>query len=369
VRKFFGLFQKKLKAVCDEGEKGIDPVSKLCDHMHTHLFQEDCMARGDQIGRQWRIIQILISSRKGKSASDLAFELDCRPRTIYRDLHALEVAGFPIYTETVAGTNLWSVLDTVKRQTPIPFTLPELMALHFSARMLHVFKGAVFYDAIESLSHKIRSTLPPESLNYVKKMHQTLDVGIRPYKEYGRVSEIIGQVQDAAMNRKTIEMVHYSMGRKEETRRKVDPYRVWFFNGAFYLIGHCHKRKEVRIFALDRIRSLRQTGDEFDIPKDFDFDAFIQPSFGVYQGTPVAIKVWFHPDVAGYIEEKVWHESQKIHRQIDGSIIFEARAGGTDEIKYWVMSWGARARVLEPESLRQEIRAEAEGMLKGYAGI
>ncbi len=324
------------------------------------------MARGDQLGRQWRIIQILISSRTGVSASELAAELDCRPRTVYRDLEALQTAGFPIYTEAAAGRNLWFVLDAVKHQTPIPFTLPELMALHFSTRMLQIFKGAVFYDALESLSRKIRTTLPPESLNYVKKMEETLDVGVSPYKKYSGFTEIMDHVQDAAMSRKTIDMVYFSMKRKEETKRQVDPYRIWFFNGTFYLIGFCHTRREVRIFALDRIKTFHQTGKEFEIPSDFNFEDFIQSSFGVYHGPPVAIKVWFNADVAGFIEEKIWHESQEIHRQADGSIIFEARAGGTDEIKYWIMSWGPRARVLSPKSLREEIREEARQMLMGY---
>jgi predicted DNA-binding transcriptional regulator YafY len=87
------------------------------------------MARGDQLGRQWRIIQTLISSKMGKSAAELASELDCHPRTVYRDLEALHVAGFPIYTDRVEGKNLWSLLDTVKHQIPIPFSLTELMAL------------------------------------------------------------------------------------------------------------------------------------------------------------------------------------------------------------------------------------------------
>jgi predicted DNA-binding transcriptional regulator YafY len=324
------------------------------------------MARGDQLGRQWRIIQVLVSSKRGVSVSELATEIDCRPRTVYRDLDALQVAGFPIYNETVGGKNLWYILDTVKHHTPIPFTLPELMALHFSTRMLQVFKGAVFYDALQSLSQKIRATLPPESLNYVKKMENTLDVGIGPYKKYIRFSDVMDKVQDAAMARESIEMVYYSMKRKEETRRKINPYRVWFFNGTFYVIGYCHRRKEVRTFALDRIKTLRPTGEHFEIPDDFNFDEFIEPSFGIYQGPPVTIKVRFNPDVSGFIEEKVWHESQKIHRQPDGSIIFEARASGTEEIKYWIMSWGPRAKVLSPKSLKDEIREETRQMLIGY---
>jgi predicted DNA-binding transcriptional regulator YafY len=49
------------------------------------------MARGDQLARQWKIIQTLITSRRGKSAAELAEDLECHPRTLYRDLEALQV--------------------------------------------------------------------------------------------------------------------------------------------------------------------------------------------------------------------------------------------------------------------------------------
>ena len=39
---------------------------------------------------------------------------------------------------------------------------------------------------------------------------------------------------------------------------------------------------------------------------------------------------------------------------------------GTDEIKFWIMSWGSHAMVLNPESLREEIRTEAERLLNRY---
>jgi len=324
------------------------------------------MARGDQIGRQWRIIQTLISSKMGKTAAELAREIECNPRTIYRDLNDLQLAGFPIYTERVEGKNLWSLLDTVKHQIPIPFSLPELMALYFSSDMMKVFRGTVFYDSLESLFQKVKTTLPPESKKFVKSVEQTLHFGMKPYKQYSKFKEIINRVNDAAINKKSIEMVYYTMSRKKESKRKVDPYKIWFFNGTFYLIGHCHVRSEVRIFALDRIKMLHQTKDTFEVPEDFSLEEFMGPSFGVFQGEPIHIKVWFSPDVAGYIKEKTWHENQEITQQDDGSIIFEAEVAGTDEIKFWIMSWGSHALVLEPESLRSEIKGEAESVLENY---
>ena len=324
------------------------------------------MARGDQLGRQWRIIQTLINSRLGKSAAELAEEIECHPRTVYRDLEALQVAGFPIYNEKVDGKGLWSLLDTVKHQIPIPFSLTELMALYFGSDMLKVFKDTVFYDSLESLFKKIKTTLPPESIKYLNTVEQTLHLGLKPFKEYGKFREIINRVNEAAIKKTSIEIVYYTMSRKKEGHRKVDPYRIWFFNGTFYLIGFCHKRKEVRIFALDRIKMLHQTKEEFQVKEGFDFEDFVGLSFGVFQGEPAKVKVWFAPDVAGYIKEKVWHESQQIHEKKDGSVILEAEVAGTDEIKFWIMSWGSQALVLEPGSLRQQIRAEAEQIVAGY---
>ena len=327
------------------------------------------MARGDQLGRQWKIIQTLISAKIGRSAADLASELECHPRTVYRDLEALQVAGFPIYTERVEGKNLWSLLDTLKHHIPVPFSLTELMALYFSTDMLKAFKGTAFHDSLDSLSKKIKATLPPESAKYIRNLEQTLHVGFKPYKDYGKFKEIINRVSDAAIKKNSVEIVYYTMSRKQETRRKVDPYRIWFFNGTFYLIGFCHMRGEIRIFALDRIKMLRQTKDQFEIPENFSLEEFVRPSFGVYQGEPARVRIWFSADVAGYIKEKTWHETQTVQLQQDGSLIFEAVVAGIEEISFWIMSWGSDAVVLEPKTLREQILAETSAMEERYSNF
>ena len=68
-----------------------------------------------------------------------------------------------------------------------------------------------------------------------------------------------------------------------------------------------------------------------------------------------------------YRSEKTWHDAQQITKQDDGAVIFEAEVAGTDEIKYWVLNWGAKAVVLSPDSLRGEIYAEAQAMAANYA--
>jgi predicted DNA-binding transcriptional regulator YafY len=324
------------------------------------------MARGDQLARQWKIIQTLITSRIGKSVSELSADLHCHTRTVYRDLEALHAAGFPVYTDRVGGKNLWCFLDTAKHSIPIPFSLPELMALYFSRGMMGVLKDTVFYDSLVTLFEKIKTTLPDEYIEYLGQVEKSLAVRSNPHTRYGQLRSIIDKVSEAAIRKKYIRIDYYAMSRRKKTRRKVAPYKIWFFDGTFYLIGHCGLREDIRIFAMDRIQNFEPTDETFEMPSDFNIDDFMKSSFGVFQGEPVKVRIRFAADSADYIREKIWHATQQIEAQNDGSIIFEAEVAGIDEIKFWILKWGASARVLEPESLRHAIRAEAELMVGNY---
>jgi len=324
------------------------------------------MARGDQLARQWRILQSLIASRRGKSAADLARELEYHWRTVYRDLEALQLAGFPIFTDRIDGKNLWSVLDSARHNIPIPLNLTEIMALYFSRGLMTVLKDTVFFESLESFFRKIKTTLPAEAIQYLERLEESFEVGSKPYKQYGQLRDLIDRVSEAIVQRKIIEIDYFTMSRKEKTRRKVAPYKIWFFDGSFYLVGNCGLREDIRIFALDRIKSLRSTDESFEMPQDFKVEDFMQTSFGVFHGEPQNVRIRFAAEVAGYISEKVWHKTQKIKPQKDGSLIFEARVAGTDEIKFWLMTWGSKAEVLAPKGLREEMRIEAEVMLQKY---
>jgi len=325
------------------------------------------MARGDQLARQWKIFQALVASRRGKSVADLADVLECHQRTVYRDLDALEAAGFPIYSETANGRNLWRLMDSARNPMPVPFTLSELLALHFSSDALRAFRGTVFHDALASVLKKVKASIPPESAGYLRRVAEGLHSRSGPHKNYAGLGDIVEQVNEAVMTRRVIEIVYYTQSRRKETRRKIAPYRIWFHNGDIYVVGHCRWRKEIRVFALDRIREVTLTGERFVVPDEFDVDEFMRAGFGAYHGNPVRLRVLFSAEAADYVGEKTWHETQKLRHHPDGSVLFEADVACTEEVKAWVLRWGRKAVVLEPDELRDAVRSEAAEMLAVYA--
>ena len=325
------------------------------------------MARGDQLARQWIIIQSLQADFNGKTVSELAALLDCHTRTVYRDLEALQQAGFPIYNDGKHGSTRWRLLAAARLKVPIPFSLTELMALYFSRDLLQVLRGTALFEAIETLFYKIHTTLPPETAAYLSAFQQSVRVGAHPRQSAPAQGAVFEEINRAISAHKILSMEYFTMSRRRSGTRKVAPYRLWFFNGAFYLIAYCYKRADIRVFAVDRIRSLTPTASTFDPPASLDMEALMATSFGVFTGDPVTVRVRFTPRVAGYIQEKIWHQSQRLVPQKDGAVIFESEVAGTQEIKHWIMRWGKEAEVLAPERLRTEIRDEARAMAASYA--
>lgn len=322
--------------------------------------------RGDQLSRQWRILRRLEVSKNGLTANEVADEGGVSLRTAYRDMDDLQAAGFPIYTEKEGKITRWRFIDNYKFNIPEPFTLTELLCLHLGGDLLKVFKGTVFQESQQSILEKIRIMLPPETLAYLDRIRAAYQMGGGPCKDYSCFSGVIGQINRAVADRKTVEFGYWSLKSDERTTRKVDPYKIWFYDGTIYVIGHCHLRQDIRTFVIDRINMLQVLDDCFKIPERFSFDDYVRNSFKVMQDELYTVTVRISPSWSRYIGEKIWHQSQRIQKLIDGGIEISFRVAGLDEIRQWVLGMGPEAVVVEPEELKQSVRLSLEQALSQY---
>ena len=324
------------------------------------------MPRGDQLIRQWGILNLVESHHYGIAIENMAAEMGCTTRTVRRDLEALEHTGFPLYTEEIDGEIRWRLLNTFKNAPHTPFTITEILSLYFSRDLLKVLKGTPFYDSIESILDKIRKTISPETLEHLGKLEQSFYVAQRKHKDYGRFKSFLDQLIDATAQSNTVEIKYHTMHSDKTTVRKVDPYKMWYFDHTFFLIGKCHRTDDVRMFVVDRIKTLKILDDSFRIPSDFSVEDYMKDSFGVIHGKKSKVVIRFDKEVSGYIKERIWHPSQKIKQNKDGSITATFTIAGTNEIKYWVLSYGHHAEIKEPQALRTELKQDLSLALKKY---
>jgi predicted DNA-binding transcriptional regulator YafY len=149
---------------------------------------------------------------------------------------------------------------------------------------------------------------------------------------------------------------------------EVHPYLLKEHRSRWYLVGLNAFKGKVRTYALDRIRDLQvAAGSEFSGP-EFDTEAYFKYSIGIIapEGTPPLIKLAVQPTQAQYLITRPWHESQNIVEENEEQVIFSFRVHPTYEFRSLVLSLGKDASILEPDSLRKEIRKELEFMLQSY---
>jgi predicted DNA-binding transcriptional regulator YafY len=323
------------------------------------------MSRNDQVTRHWFLLRKLESSR-GLTIDELARALPedyaCHPRTVRRDLEALEII-FPLFTERAEGKTRWRLIDGFMAVPELAFSPTELMALVLSRDLLKPLDGTHIKGSLDSAFSKVLAAMPPEGMALVRQMQGYFSVGLGPHKTYRQHRALIEQISRGITQKRTVQMRYYSASRDITGRREADPYRLWYAAGALYLVGYCHLRKSVRMFAVDRIRSLTVTNHPYQMSLGFDLEAYVRDALVVMRGEPVEVELLFDRATAAWVKDRQWHPSQRLEQGKRGELRMFLRVADTRELLGWILSFGACVRVLRPESLREKVRAEAKRVL------
>jgi predicted DNA-binding transcriptional regulator YafY len=149
---------------------------------------------------------------------------------------------------------------------------------------------------------------------------------------------------------------------------EVHPYFLKEHGFRWYLVGLNEFKGQVRTYALDRIRDLQEAEGITYVPPGFDAEKYFKHSIGIIapEGTPALIKLAVQKTQAQYLITQPWHDSQNIEEETEEEVIFSFRVHPTYEFKSLVLSLGKDGRILEPASLRRELKSELALMLEKY---
>ena len=282
-------------------------------------------------------------------------------RTIWRDLGALQQAGFPLYTERAADGNrgVWRVTEDFKRALPLKLTLGELAALLMSRHLLSPLGLSVLGPEVASAFDKIQHVLSRDALKVLDQIRDRL--GVRPTgaKLQAPAAEHLPKIHQALAEHRTLKTRYYSASRDSEATRSIDPYHLTLHNGGLYVVGHCHLRGDVRIFAVERMRMVELSARRFEVPASFDAEKYLAGAWGMLRGDLVTVRVIFARALTPYIRERLWHPSQKLRDLPDGRVEMTLTVADTLEVRRWILGYGVQAEVVDPASLREMLRAEA----------
>jgi len=222
-------------------------------------------------------------------------------RTVRRDLEALEAVGFPLVSEKHHGQSRWRLMEGFRDIPALGFSATELMALLLSRNLLKPLEGTEIAESLDSALSKASAALPPQGHAYVRAMEQMFTVGLGPHKNYREHRQTIDLISQAIDKRRTVQMRYYSASRDGTSRREVDPYHLWFAAGGLYLIAYCHRREEVLLFAVERIRSLALTDHPYQMPLGFNVQEYVQDALNVMRGRRIDVELLFTRKAAAWV--------------------------------------------------------------------
>lgn len=325
------------------------------------------MARGDQLVRQWRLLQLL-AAQGGRTVQELMREVRCSHRTVWRDLAVLQEAGFSLTREPEGRESRYRLIEGRQGTPPVPFTLTELMSLHLGRHLLVPLRGTPVGEDIHTALEKISATLGPAAKTLLNRLDQNMSARTVQTNDYSRALETLRILQQAVQERRTVEAEYHPFGRDGVSRRRLDPVHLWYQRGGIYLAAYCHTRRQVLTFSLERFRRVRVTDDFFHVPPEFNLDRYLEGSFGLFRGEPVRVSLRFSRQVARDVAERNWHPSQAISPLLTGELEMTLRVPLSPELRRWILGYGKEVEILEPKSLREDIRREWLAALRGTKG-
>lgn len=161
----------------------------------------------------------------------------------------------------------------------------------------------------------------------------------------------------AIENKNQIQFSHKKFSEKNPTIRIIEPYVLKENKQRWYVVGFDTKKKEVRVFGLDRITDLKELPNKRKSNR-INISEFFKNSFGVLTSnnqTPIDIKLTFTPYQAGYLKKIPLHHSQQVLSSDAEKVIFSLHLVPTYDFIMELLSFGAELMFVEPIELRNEL--------------
>lgn len=171
-----------------------------------------------------------------------------------------------------------------------------------------------------------------------------------------------------AQAKRKVTIDYKTPGHSRAVERTLHPYRLIHHRGAWYVLAFDEFREEVRVYALSRIQSATETAVPFKISDDFRIDDYIDPNFGIFTEAE-----WFtvHIRAAGWMADILCEhlEAGSFERAAtnDGMVEISWKTNQHEELKHWVLQWGEHVEVVEPISLRDDIRRIGQYFVETYS--
>lgn len=293
--------------------------------------------------RLFRIVYYLLQNGKA-TAPELAQKFEVSIRTIYRDIDSISSAGIPIYATQGKGGGI-SILND--------YTLDKsLFSEQEQEQMLTALQGMVATTEENSneLLTKLSGLFQINSTNWI-------EVDFSDWAHRTPQQDTFNIIKEAIFQKRVISFCYFS-GKGNKEKRNVRPIRLVFKSKSWYLYSFCLLRNDYRFFKLTRIKELEMLSETFT--QDF---TPTKNEKQIQVENTAAVKLKFDRQAAFRVYDEF---TDSITEDSQGNLYVQIDLPDNEVLYSYVMSFSDSVEVLEPQSIREQMKKRLQKMQEKY---
>ncbi|ABC76790.1 helix-turn-helix transcriptional regulator [Syntrophus aciditrophicus] len=299
-----------------------------------------------RIVRLGQILRIFMEKEK-VSSTWLSRQFQTTPRTIQRDLLLLKKSGFPLH-EIRKG--IYQLHKDLVRNLEV-FDDTEL-ALVVALKNIVGQLGRPFQTAAGNI------------LDHLYDCVKSMPVFVKIDDAVPLDSALLNRILQAILKKRTVSFQYAAPHGSHAVN--LEPYRVVYFSGFWYLIGNEPSTGILKRYALDKIENFKSSRQCFTaIPSDLD--DVLRQSANIWFTEDANIEITVHIDarVSDYFKRRKMYPTQEIKEERpDGSLVVTFRVGNYEAIRDILKSWIPHFVILEPEDFRVSMLNDIKGWVE-----
>lgn len=307
-----------------------------------------------KIDRLVSIIMILLQKER-IGAQELADLFEVSPRTIYRDIDAINMAGIPVRSTSGVGGG-FEIMKDYKIDKTV-FSSAELSALLMGLSSL---SSMVRGDEVVHALAKVKSFIPADRARDIELKAEQICIDLTPWMGNGNIQPYL-EIVKTAMRESRLLTFGYVAHHGMETARTAEPYQLVLKSSHWYLQGYCRQRNDFRLFRLSRMSNLQMQEETF-LPRErqkpeLDFA-------GRLETMQIRIKLRIHRSVMDRVLDHCPYEAFSP----DGEEHYIVRFPFVENEYHYdiLLSFGDRCECLEPFHVRAEMKRRIQDIAAIY---
>ena len=293
----------------------------------------------------------------------MAQEYEVSTKSILRDIdYLIHQRGAPIEYDPSRKGYFYTEADYALPS--LSLTESDLFAICIAEQALRQYKDTPLYGRLKKIFSKIEEALPQKAsiltsssfpVTFLHRGQTVID------------TDIWEEISTCLKNNYSV-LLHYKKpGNANTSERLVDPFTLIAYQGEWYLAGHCHLRGKTLTFALSRIKHAAQTKKKVTHCVPDNLMDELNSNFGIFSSEgKMQVTIRFTGKAADIIKERLWHPEQKVEMVNENEVALSFVTGNMHEVKRWILSWGADARIERPAALVELLKEELSRLQQLY---